>query len=273
MMIQAPFRLRAGTFDIAIAAFAAVAIGFAGFALPEWRLFQLLSLFHVPDLLPFANPPLGLKARAATAFLFGGGAFVGVFLLMRLLDRIPPARDPQDADETEESPIRLRRADAHPDAPARRPLVARDLGEPFELDQVADLALPAEAEAISARAREPELVEFVEIEPSLPPRFERVAAAPPRAAPAVEAPAPTAAPIPTLGSDLPPPSEDSLSTLMQRLESGLRRRETAAPPQAPIPAPAMPSPPPATHRAPTEDSLSERLRNAMNDLQRLAART
>lgn len=271
-MIQAPFRLRAGTFDIAMAVFAAVAIGFAGFALPEWRLFQLLSLFHVPDLLPFANPPLGLKARAATALLFGGGAFVGVFLLMRLLDRIPPARDPRDADETEEAPIRLRRADAHPDAPARRPLVARDLGEPFELDQVAEAAPPAEAEAISARAREPELVEFVEIEPSLSPRFERVAAAPPRGEPGAEAPAPTTEPITAMGVDLPPPSEDSLSTLMQRLESGLRRRETAPPPPQ-THVPAMPSPPPAAHRAQAEDSLSERLRNAMSDLQRLAART
>jgi len=252
-MTQAPFRLRAGTFDLAIAAFAAVAIGFAGFALPEWRLFQLLSLFHVPDLLPFANPPLGLKARLATAVLFGSAAFAGVFFLMRLLDKMPPARDPQDADETVEAPIRLRRADAHPDAPARRPLVARDLGEPLELDVIAEAATPFAAhEPISARAREPELVEFVEVEAPPAPRFERVAAPPSPIDPAVAEAAPAPAPEPTvaLASDLPPSSEDSLSTLMQRLESGLRRRDNAVPPQ--VPAPAVP---PAA-RAPAEDSLS-----------------
>ena len=307
-MAQAPFRLRAGTFDIVVAGFAAVAIGFAGFALPEWRLFQLLSFFHVPDILSFAQPPLGLKARMATALLFGGGAFGGVYLLMRMLDRLPAhgsadADPDEDAENLDALPMRLRRADAHPDNPVRRPLGARDLGEPLDalvLEAVhVEPASPPPVfptpEPIAARAREAEVVDFVEIvppaavtapapEPFPAPRFEQVADASAFRAPEPAPIAPAVA-APGLGADLPPPSEESISTLMERLESGLKRRETVRPAPAPMPpvtppvaqAAAPMAQPPITSHAPqrmqAEDSISERLRTAMSDLQRLAART
>ena len=135
MALRPSFRLRAGAFDLAIALFAAGSIGFAAFAMPEWRLNSLLEASGLPQILPAARPPLGSTARLGSAALFAIAAFGGVLMLMRLLDRLP-SRKAKDAVEDEvpfEPMIRLRRSDAHPDNPARRPLVAgRELGEPFD---------------------------------------------------------------------------------------------------------------------------------------------
>jgi hypothetical protein len=308
MARNAFYRTRAGTFDLAVAGFAAVAIGFAGFALPEWRLYQLLSFAHLPDLLSAAQPPLGLKARLAAAIVFGGGAFAGAFLLMRMLDRPAPAARgaaaAMDRDAFGEVPIRLRRADAHPDNPARRPLAAhRDLGEPLDellLDMPADSAPPGSRLPTFLMAEEApppapyaeEVVDFIEVEPmptvpvpgpvpepalAAAPRVDRVFVdAPPPAVEPVEIAAPAAivAPEPAAQIDRPvpaPSAEESLSMLMQRLESGLRKRETVAV------APAVTAAAPASAMAapiqvPAEDDIADRLRTAMADLQRLAAR-
>lgn len=85
----------------------------------------------IASVLSAAEPPLGLTARAALALVCGSGvgliAWFALFLSFGtrtiLLQR--PGGAGADA------PI-LRRADAHPDAPARRPLFANtDLGTPF----------------------------------------------------------------------------------------------------------------------------------------------
>ena len=60
-------------------------------------------------------------------------AYAFIWSLMRALDTIGRKPRPVFVPESEPEAPRLRRADAHPDAPSRRPLFAgRDLGEPEE---------------------------------------------------------------------------------------------------------------------------------------------
>ncbi|MEG3176007.1 hypothetical protein U1872_07185 [Sphingomonas sp. RB3P16] len=85
----------------------------------------------IAAVLPAAAPPLGLTARAALVLLCGGGialvAWFGLFLLFG--SRTIVLQRARKGDD--EAPV-LRRADAHPDAPSRRPLFANtDLGTPF----------------------------------------------------------------------------------------------------------------------------------------------
>ena len=357
-------RLNAGLFDLGIAGFAAVAIGFAGFALPEWRLYQLLQFTGLPEILAAAQPPLGLKARLGAAGALAAFTFAAVYLLMRMLDRVPSRGDPEDYDSTidaESLPIRLRRADAHPDNPARRPLIAgRELGEPFDellLEQpLVDHApvetpappapaaplpsfLDAEVDSPIVAKRRDEEVDFLDLPPpplavrrqqALPPIFERVERdpiadpilaakpvrersplfdraapiadpapaaepvvepaptfeAPPASPPAPAAPpriqfTPVAAPDPAPEPEPPvspriaeatairqpapePEGEESITDLMARLETGLRKREHGQPPT---------SAPSASAAAPrVDESIAERLRSAMTDLQKLTAR-
>jgi len=86
----------------------------------------------VAAVLPAAEPPLGETARAALIMIGGGGtALIAWFALFLILGaRAIVIQRSGEADE-EKTPV-LRRADAHPDAPARRPLSAnRELGTPF----------------------------------------------------------------------------------------------------------------------------------------------
>lgn len=82
-------------------------------------------------ILAAAEPPLGVTARAVLALLCGGGvallAWFAAFLAVGT--RSVVLQRGRGVDET--GPV-LRRADAHPDAPARQPVFAnRDLGTPF----------------------------------------------------------------------------------------------------------------------------------------------
>jgi hypothetical protein len=95
--------------------------------LPEWRLVVLVEGLGLPSILSAARPPLGMTARLLLALaigaLAGGGAFVALRMALRL---VPTARE-------DGVPV-LRRADAHPDAPARRPIRAmEDLGDPLPM--------------------------------------------------------------------------------------------------------------------------------------------
>lgn len=113
-----------------IGAAAAAVLG----ALPTPMLESLVMASGIPAILSAAEPPLGMTARAAIA---GGTGMVAAilswFALFLLLGTrgFTIGREPEVDPEAVPTPV-LRRADAHPDAPARAPLLAtRDLGTPF----------------------------------------------------------------------------------------------------------------------------------------------
>ena len=90
----------------------------------------------IASFLTAAEPPLGTTAHLAIAFLValcaGGVSWFGLFLLVGNRAIVIGRNAREDG-----VPV-LRRADAHPDAPARRPVFAnRDLGTPF-LEVTAD---------------------------------------------------------------------------------------------------------------------------------------
>ncbi|MDT9599155.1 hypothetical protein [Sphingosinicella rhizophila] len=236
--------------DAAVASFAAASLAFLIYAMPASLFSRLVVASGLPGLVPAAEPPLGMTARFAVLVAAAALCFLGIWSLLRLLDRIP-ARRPQRHYVTfpTEAP-RLRRGDAHPDAPPRPPLLAgHDFGEPFET-WPADPADPAVAEQIA---------EPLILSDPLPQEaiVEAAAAAPEHDFERVSAPAPArgAAVIDALKVALPDPAEESVTGLMQRLEGGLVRRE-----QAPVAEPAPPAEAPAGHR----------LRSAINDLERMA---
>ncbi len=111
------------------------AIAFA--LVPGDMLARAILRSGIPAVIAAAEPPLGITARIVLA-LAGGGivALLGWFALFLVLGSRSlavggdPAAD-ADPDTGETVPV-LRRADAHPDAPSRRPVFAnRDLGTPF----------------------------------------------------------------------------------------------------------------------------------------------
>jgi len=102
-----------------------------------------------------AQPPLGTTAHFAIAFLValvvGSVSWFGLFLLIGTRAVAIGGNAREDG-----VPI-LRRADAHPDAPPRRPVFAnRDLGTPF-LEVTADT--PAPMSAADAMAFVPPVIE------------------------------------------------------------------------------------------------------------------
>ncbi|WP_404334204.1 hypothetical protein AB2M62_12610 [Sphingomonas sp. MMS12-HWE2-04] len=104
--------------------------------LPGASLESLAMGSGLPAVLAAAEPPLGLTARAGLAL--GAGGFTAVvswlalFVLLGLQGVTLGGRRSAAADADEVAAPVVRRADAHPDAPPRPPLLAtRDLGDPF----------------------------------------------------------------------------------------------------------------------------------------------
>ncbi|MEA3008646.1 MAG: hypothetical protein QOJ91_338 [Sphingomonadales bacterium] len=279
----------ARAFDSGLAALAALSAGFVAFAMPESLFSSLVETSRLPDFVPAAQPPLGETARFATtaaAFLL---TFALVWALMALLGRRPAPRK-AEAEPKSEAP-RLRRADAHPDAPARQPLLARDLGEPLDLDDFPQS--PADEEPAFAEAEhrtlppflvpqepEPELEPVAEAEPELDepetgmdePQPLWTPSKPnwaePEPAPQAEV-EPEARPLPlsALAAQLPQAEEaesgQSLSQLAGRIEFGLARKRQALPAAADLtPAEEMPA---------EQEKVGHRLRSAINDLQKIAS--
>jgi hypothetical protein len=224
--------------DLPVAGLAALAVAFAAFTVPDALLGRAVEATGLPLLLTAAQPPLGSTARMLMAVAGALVAFAAAFALLRWLDRFA-ARVPSpvsaapagEADERTHMP-RVHRADAHPDAPPRRPIsAARDLGEPAPPSRPAQARVAMDVEPWAAEPPVPKT------EPS---PAEPVAVAEPVSAPAPSMPSP-AAPV---RAAVPPPSvpkSASLGDLMARLERGLAQREQcereAAP--APMPAPIM----------------------------------
>lgn len=120
--------------DPMMAGFAAGAAAFIIYAMPQATFDQAVSLSGLPMIISAAQPPLGATARFATMAAAGIGSFMLVWLVLRALSK--PAPRPKHRSGPvgiEMAPPRLRRADAHPDAPSRRPILAGvDLGRPFD---------------------------------------------------------------------------------------------------------------------------------------------
>lgn len=248
----------------------------------------LVTESGIAALIPAAEPPLGFTARLALMLVGGGGAgliaWFGLYLLIGA--RAIALFGKGDALLTADVPV-LRRADAHPDAPARRPLFANsDLGTPF-LDVRAPVALTLDEtpEPVIVVPAAPVIV-LPPVEADLPTDLDQPLAkfdphaipdeplewfisATPIVQPAVVQPdrpqtfAPTerfetfelrpAAPKPGRARSETDPSA-TIHSLLDRLEKSVARRE---------PEPVAKAPPPPRH-----DSLQE----ALSTLRKLAAR-
>lgn len=300
--------MRWSKFDVGIAALAAFSAGFVAYAIPDWRLFQLIFTLRLNDIVPALNPPLGNTIRLAAMAGGAAFAFAAVFGLMRLLDRVPSRR--RGTAEAVPEVLRLRRADTHPDAPARRPILAgRELGEPAPAPEAEATQAPAATipdflavrqpeEAVEddapadtlelIEAEEPETLELTQAEPEPEPAVIEPAAVAPAPVAVAPAPAPQPAAEAEDGEDDETEEEgaqaeddggESLSKLMRRLESGIGRREAAAEPARPVRAKreqALP-PRPGEDAAPAPEPAAEaepparhRLRSAIQDLEKLA---
>jgi hypothetical protein len=226
--------------DAAMAALAASAVAFVVYAMPDREFGALVEMSGLPQILPAAQPPLGTTARFAALAAAGAATFALVWLVLRALapKKKPASKAAAEPVEIELAP-KLRRADAHPDAPSRRPIFAgHDLGEPAYED-VSFTPLADEAEAEVAAAPEPEP------EPAAAdvPEEER--------------------PVITTASVLAEPEPATIPELMQRLELGLLRRQ-------PIRWPISEAPKRADAEQPLQ--IDARLRTAIEDLQQLARR-
>jgi hypothetical protein len=253
-------------FDAGLAAFAALSAGFVAFAMPEPILSGLVQASHLPDLVAAAQPPLVGAARFALVGVAALFTFAAVWALMGALGRVQAPR--AAAAEPDAQAPRLRRADAHPDAPARRPLLARDLGEPLELDEVAPASTKSDPFPESESRPLPAFLVPQEPEP------EPVAEAETEAKPAQPEPQPepepeaASAPVPIaeLAAQLPESAaedDQSLSQLVNRIEFGLTSRKRQALPAAELP---PTSEPPAE-----QEKVGHRLRSAIHDLQKIAS--
>ena len=219
----------------------------------------------LPAILAAAEPPLGTTARLILILIGGGtlamvawAALSLVFGRRRLAIRLPGGGDRQSS-----VPV-LRRADAHPDAPPREPVLAhRDLGTPFldvrakaqptELAADADpdhdpllepLPLPVEERTIPRDLDQPlaafdpgallptPMAPAVALPPiaKLPPRppvldaGERFETFPLSPAPPTSTPAATADDDLVLGAD----TRATITALLERLERGVTQRTERA---------------------------------------------
>jgi hypothetical protein len=287
-------------FDLGLAGLAAVSAGFVAFAMPDALFAGLVEATRLPDFVAAAQPPLGQTARLAAVGATAFATFGSVWGLMAALGRAPASAKPKAQPEAEAEAPRLRRADAHPDAPARRPLLARDLGEPLDLEtleeapadedpvaEACDRPLPGflipqaadpgpvaqwqpvgEAEhqgedepAFAEAEPEPAPEPLAEAEPHFPPELELE---PEWEAQAEAEPAPP--PISELAAQLPEPGQQSdqpLSQLVNRIEFGLSRKRQALHAGTDLP---------QVEQAPVEqERIGHRLRSAINDLEKIAS--
>lgn len=157
----------------------------------------------LPAVIAATEPPLGFTARCVMAF--GAGASVALFswfaAFVLLGSRTLTIGDGEETDldlDAVPTPV-LRRADAHPDAPPRPPLLAtRDLGRPFDAFRTPpDITKIDEIEEITIEVAAPVLepLAIAPIEQPLPVDLDQpLAAFDPDAMPEVPLAAPVALP-------------------------------------------------------------------------------
>lgn len=269
--------------NLPMAAFAAMSVAFALFAMPDALFSDLVGASGIPGLVPAAQPPLGFTARIAAMAFAGIATFFAIWGLFALVDRVSPGVGPDYVPEPSFDAPRVRRADAHPDAPTRRPIFAgSDFGEPIEPVEPVAVAAPRPAPkpqpatepkpapelkpapvaidpepVVAEPAPEPKpaparkLPSFLELEQPPEPMAEVEPQPAPQPAPAEPKPAGISALFEEPAE--PDQSKESISSLMQRLEGGIERK----------PRPSRPA----------GDGVDARLRSAIGDLQKMAAKS
>lgn len=209
------------------------AIGFV--AMPATALESLVWNSGIAALLPVAAPPLGATARALLALgsgiLFAAVTWAALYLLFGPGGfLVKPVR-------SEGVPV-IRRADAHPDAPPRRPMSSADLGMPLmEVVMPAGPERPIPADLdLPLAAFDPAALLPVPMEPARPVAPLIVARAPDPAATVVPETAPEpepetveiVEPAPVARAvRAAPAGPPSIEALLRRLEQGAGRRAHA----------------------------------------------
>lgn len=139
----APPRRQAGMWrgvPVAWLAAAGMALAFVALllALPGDLLAPLAGSYH---------PAFAVKSSIALA----GGALIAALMMMVFYMPLPQFGSLTISVPGGHRPVTVRRADAHPDAPPRRPLFAQDeIGEPWQPEHVADPEPPSQAPKASA---------------------------------------------------------------------------------------------------------------------------
>lgn len=147
---------------------AGVLVALATLAIPYGALQDIVVTSGVAAFIPAAEPPLGATARICIGVFAGGAAaLIAWFVLSGLL----MWRDSRGEAEVGERPPAVRRADAHPDAPPRAPLLAtRDLGMPFRArGEIAEVEPDTVAAEVHLAAPDDEAEAYDLDLPKLPP--------------------------------------------------------------------------------------------------------
>jgi hypothetical protein len=224
------------------AALAGIATVAAATLMPAVTLENLVWTSGIAALVPAAEPPLGVTARAVLALAGGAGAAAVTWAALYLLfgrggyfNRVAKGEAGAPA---------VRRADAHPDAPPRRPMSAADLGTPLmEVVPAAtrEPAKAAERAPVKAAERAPVMASVTPPAVALPAdldtplaRFDPEAIRAPARGTAALAPGERldtfalATPAVRFGEPerTEPVAAPSLDALIRRLEQGAQRRAT-----------------------------------------------
>ena len=215
-----------------MAGFAAGAlIALAIAALPQWRLEAAVSASGIDGILAAARPPLGATARSALALMSGGLVATAVWAVLTFGARLLPDGTAHAGSDV---PV-LRKADAHPDAPSRRPLRAsEDLGQPLriapvELPPAEEVAEPIVVRTVPADLDTPLAAVDPSAIPDVPREPVRPVAPLAKAAPVVEEAIETfeLTPIRRVPKPQPMPAParpTSLAAMLDRLEQGAALR-------------------------------------------------
>lgn len=128
-------------FPVTVALWFGALFGLGSLAIRASLLEGAVLATGIDTILPAAAPPLGVTARIVLALALGVmGALIGGYAA-RFLARSSAEQAPRNRTVTGE--VKLRNRDAHPDAPARRPISAlEELGDD-QIDIAAQTAAPA----------------------------------------------------------------------------------------------------------------------------------
>ncbi|MFM5917444.1 MAG: hypothetical protein ACKOOL_07920 [Novosphingobium sp.] len=150
-------------FPAVVALWFGALFGLGSLAVRPSLLEDLVLKSHIDLVIPAAAPPLGITARILLALVLAAlGAVIGIALARRLTRPKVEARErKRGAKELNEDTPRIRSRDAHPDAPARRPISAHEeFGdeEPFEAARSSGGIMANRRRALAIVEEEPEFV-------------------------------------------------------------------------------------------------------------------